>query len=279
MNADKNLRIAGYRGGVFGASFAGGAFPIAAFAVGIQGVGGEVVGFAPFADGGPDVGGEGILQALFGVHQRGVGLVARQGFAIHQGGLGVEFLGGDGGLDHLFDLVLQVVTLVDHVGDFGAAAGLPFEERDFVKNAEDLVGIDGAQREVVIGVAAVVEVEAAQHVFGEQPGHDLFDVLGLIMMAGIDQDFGLRAGIARHEQRHAPIGDVGVIEGGFERLVLDQEALVGLEMAVGFDETFFEPAAAMPDVGGAGIAGAVGEPQRNVPAASGAGYFDAVENV
>ena len=65
--------------------------------------------------------------------------------------------------------------------------GLPLEEADLVEDAEDLVRVDGAQRQVVVGVAAVVEVEAAQHVLAEQPRHDLLDVLRLVVMAGIHQ--------------------------------------------------------------------------------------------
>src|ERR1035438_6873986 len=231
---------------------------------GIQGTflsGGDAVGLAPFADGRAHVGGESILQAFFGIHQRGLALMARQRRVVHQRGLGIKLLRGDRGLDGLFDLVFQVVALIDHVSDFGAPAGLPFEQRDLVEDAEDLVRIDGSQREIVVGVAAVVEMESAQHVFREQPRHDLLDVLRLIMMPGIHQHLGLRAGVARHQQRHAPIRDVGVIEGRLERLVLDQQALVRLQIAVRFHKALFEPAPAMPDIGRARIAGAIREPQ------------------
>jgi hypothetical protein len=40
-----------------------------------------------------------------------------------------------------------------------------------------------------------------------------------------------RAGDAREMGGHAPIGDVGVIEGGLEGLVFDQHALIGAEVA------------------------------------------------
>ena len=65
----------------------------------------------------------------------------------------------------------------------------------------------------------------------QQPGHDLLDVLGLIVMAGIDQDVSLRARRARQQESHAPVGDVSVIKSGLERLVLDQQALLGLSPA------------------------------------------------
>jgi hypothetical protein len=66
---------------------------------------------------------------------------------------------------------------------------------NLVEDAEDLVGIDGAEGEVVVGVAAVVEVEAAEQAGVEQPGDDLLDVLRVVVVAGIDQDAGLRAGL------------------------------------------------------------------------------------
>ena len=49
---------------------------------------------------------------------------------------------------------------------------------DFVEDAEDGVGIDAAEGEIVVGVFAVVEMESAEHLLVEQPGDDLFDVTG-----------------------------------------------------------------------------------------------------
>ena len=111
-------------------------------------------------------------------------------------------------------------------------AGLPLEEQDLVEDAEDLVRIDRAERQVVVGVAAVVEVEAAEHVLVEQPRDDLLDVLRLDS-GGRCRPAPCACGPAalRQQQRHAPVGDVGVIEGGLERLVLDQHALIGAERA------------------------------------------------
>ena len=82
--------------------------------------------------------------------------------AIHERRLQPQLLGGDDGLHHGFHLAFQVMALVDHERDVGQriAPG----QMDFVEDAEDLVGIDGSQREVVVGIAAVVEMEAAQQV-------------------------------------------------------------------------------------------------------------------
>ena len=106
---------------------------------------------------------------------------------IHQRGFREEFLRGGDGLDHLLDFRLQVVTLIHHVGDLGRVAGLPRIEADLVEDAEHLVRIDGAERQVVIGIAAVVEVESAEHAVVQQPRDDLLDVLRLVVVPGIDQ--------------------------------------------------------------------------------------------
>ena len=65
---------------------------------------------------------------------------------------------------------------------------------NLVEDAENLVGIDGAQSQIVVGVPAIVEMESADHLVMQQPGHDLLDVLRLIVMAGIHQNVGLRTG-------------------------------------------------------------------------------------
>ena len=145
---------------------------------------------------------------------------------IDQGSLGVQLLRDGDRLDHRLDLALQVVALIDHVGDVGARAGLVLEERDLVEDAEDLIRIDRPERQVIVGIAAIVEVEAAQHPLGEQPGHDLLDVLRQVVMPGVHQHPGLRAGGAGEQQRHAPVGDVGVIERRLERLVFDEHPLI-----------------------------------------------------
>ncbi len=52
------------------------------------------------------------------------------------------------------------------------------------------------------------------------------------VVAGIDQDAGLRTGDARQVRGHSPVGNVGVIEGRLEGLVFDQQPLLRLEVAV-----------------------------------------------
>ena len=52
-----------------------------------------------------------------------------------------------------FDFAFQIVALIDHVGDIGALSVFPLEIEDLVKNSEDLIRVNGAQGQIVIGVA------------------------------------------------------------------------------------------------------------------------------
>src|ERR1017187_1532042 len=81
-SAAKFLCIAGDCRGVLCAPFPCGALLVAALTEGLQRLGGDAVGLAPFADGRAHVRGEGFLQALFGVDQRGLALMARQGCVV-----------------------------------------------------------------------------------------------------------------------------------------------------------------------------------------------------
>ncbi len=91
-----------------------------------------------------------------------------------------------------------------------------------MKDTEDLVGIDRSQGEIIVGVAPIVKVEAAQHLGVQQPGDDLLYILRLVVMPGIDQHQSLRSGRPGQQQRHTPIGNVGVIEEWLKRFVFDQ---------------------------------------------------------
>ncbi len=144
------------------------------------------------------------LQTLFGIDQAAVALVHGERLMIDNGGFCKQFLSACDGLDHLLRLRLQVMALVHHVGDIGLVPGFPFEETDLVEDAEDLIRIDGAQGQIVVGKAAVVQMKAAQHAVIEEPGYDLLDVLGLVMMAGIHQDCGLRPGGLREPAGPCP---------------------------------------------------------------------------
>ena len=135
---------------------------------------------------------------------------------------------------------------------------------NLVEDAEDLVGVDRAQGQIVVGIAPVVEVETAQQAGMQQPGDDLLDVLGRVVMSGIDQDPRLRTGDARQVRRHAPVGDVGVIKRRLKRLVLDQQPLRRRQAVVGGAQGLLQPADALADALRAGIVRAVGQPQGDI---------------
>ncbi len=144
------------------------------------------------------------------------------------------------------------------------APRLPFEEPDLMEDPENLVRVDRAHRQVVVGIAAIVEVESAQHLFVEQPRHDLLDVLRQVVVAGIDQHLGLRPGLARQQQRPSPVRHIGVVERGLERLVFHQHPLLRAQGRMHRRQTLFEPALTLADVGGARVVRTVGKPQRQV---------------
>src|SRR5207253_1002640 len=69
----------------------------------------------------------------------------------------------------------------------------------------DLIRINGSHRQVVIGVAAVIEVKSSEHVFGKQPRNDLLNILRVVVMSRIHQDFGPWASCPREEKSHSPV--------------------------------------------------------------------------
>ncbi len=148
---------------MFTVAFFGDAFDVAAVAQGLKWIFREAAGLSPCAQDGTDIRPEGGAEALFRFNEAAFLLQHTELRMIHQTCLGVEFLRGEDGLHHRLDLVLHVVTLVDDVG-WGRRGGiLPMIELDLVKNAERLIGVDGAEGEVVVRKAAVVEVQSAKH--------------------------------------------------------------------------------------------------------------------
>ena len=151
---------------------------------------------------------------------------ASQRVAIDERGLGPELLRRADGLDHRLDLALQVVALVDHVRDVGGAPLLP---RD-TAGSRGRCGTPGRGRSSRASGRRRRSVRSLKWkppsmLLVEQPRDDLLDVLPLVVMARVDEHVGLRPGVAREQQRHAPVGDVGVVEGRLERLVLDEQPL------------------------------------------------------
>ena len=106
-------------------------------------------------------------------------------------------------LDHRVDLAFDVVGLVDHERDVVRSRT---RSSDLPHDPEQLERVDRADDEVVVGVLAVVEVEAAEQLLGQQERHDLLDVRALRVVAGVDEYLSLRAEPLAEERGSAPVG-------------------------------------------------------------------------
>ena len=58
----------------------------------------------------------------------------------------------------------QIVALVNHIGDIEIQA-IGGSRVNLMENAEDLIWINRAQRQIVVGITPVVKMKSAQHVF------------------------------------------------------------------------------------------------------------------
>ena len=108
---------------------------------------------------------------------------------------------------------------------------------------------------------------------------DLLDVHALGVMAHVDEHARALAEALADEQRRAPIGEVGGIEGGLEELVLDEVLLLGRQRGIDPRERVEHALAPLDQIVLARVVGAVGEPQRLRGRAERAGDLDALEQV
>ena len=99
-------------------------------------------------------------------------------------------------------------------------------------DAEELERVGGPDDQVVVGVEARVEVEGAQAPGAQQLDHDELDIGARRVVAGVEADHRPLAQGAHVRQRRPPVGHVGVVEGGLEELVLQEQALVLAQGAV-----------------------------------------------
>ena len=93
--------------------------------------------------------------------------------------LGVGGLDVHHRLEHRVDLPLDVVRLVDHEGDRRCGRcgrRVVLRERDLAHDPEELERVDRSDDQVVVGVLAAVEVEAAEQALGQQERDDLLDI-------------------------------------------------------------------------------------------------------
>src|SRR6266487_3689517 len=96
---------------------------------------------------------------------------------INQSGFSKQLLSHANGLDCLLNFAFQIVALIDHVRDVGLLPGFPLVIKNLMENSKHLVGIDGTDRKVIVGITAVVEMKSSEHLFREQPSHNLLNIL------------------------------------------------------------------------------------------------------
>ena len=183
-----------------------------------------------------------------------VGLGDGQRLAVDEQRLRVGLLQVEHAQHHRLDLGLDVVGLVDRQPRQAVA--------ELEEDQEQLERVDRADDQVVVGVLAVVEVEAAEPALGSQDGDDLLDVRAVQVVAEVDQHLRALAELQAGQQRRAPVGEVGRVEGGLERLVLEQQLLLVGQSPRTPRQAVEHPLAPRHEVVLARVVGAVGEPQR-----------------
>ena len=103
------------------------------------------------------------------------------------------------------DLRLDVVALVEHERHAGAGIQ-PASPPHLPHDAEELERIGRTDHEVVVGVEAGVEVEAAQLPGPQEDGHDELDVRARRVVSRVDDDLRLRSELDAVRVRRAPVG-------------------------------------------------------------------------
>src|SRR5690606_31592062 len=98
------------------------------------------------------------------------------------------------------------------------AGGTVAGSHDLLEDVEQLERVLRSDDEVVVGVPARVEVEAAEPSARQQERNDVRDVGPKRMVAGVDEYLDFRPQFQRQRVGGAPIGYVGVIEGRLEEL-------------------------------------------------------------
>src|SRR4051794_12704632 len=205
----------------------------------------------------PHVGAIGVEQRLMAAQDVAARLRLRERRPVDEERLGERLLQVHHGQHHRLHLCLDVVRLVDRQpGQLPATAGQLAEDQ------EQLERVHRPDDQVVVGVLAVVEVKAAEAVLLGEQRDDLLDVRPLGVVAEVDEHPRAVAELLAHEQRGAPVGEIGRVERGLEELVLDEQLLLVGQRGVHLAQRLDEPPPAAGKVVLAGVVCAVGEPQR-----------------
>src|SRR5579871_6071443 len=152
-----------------GDTFAGDALGIATGAKGRDGIRIQPLALAKLCQQGTHVGLVSCLQDAVAAQHITRFLCRAQSLAVYQHSFGIGGLDVQNALNHGLDLRLDVVRLVDHIGDApGVGVALGARSHNFVEDAEEVERVLRTDNQVVVGIAAVVEVETAQATFIQQ---------------------------------------------------------------------------------------------------------------
>src|SRR5215210_1908489 len=239
-------------------SLLGDFFGVTALFEGGYGLGRAAQGLADAGAERAHIGGVGIEEDLVGAEYVAAALRFLEACAVDQERLSVSLLQVHYGEEHGFYLGFDVVRLVDHVVDARLGAFLGLDELD--EDQEQLEGVDASHYEVVISVLPVVEVETSQTPLVEQKSHDVLYVYLLGVVPEVYQDFGPLTEPLTDGEGGAPVGQVGVVEGGLVGLVLEEHPHVLGHGSVDLAQRLDHPVATFRKGVLAGVVRAVGEP-------------------
>ena len=126
--------------GISAGPFLGDAFEVTALPKCFEGIDGQAFRPPPLPDHRPYICSECILQDRFGFHEVATVLHRGESRIIDKNAFRIELLRHFYGLNHGFDFALQVMTLINHVGDVSALPGFALEIADLMENTKDLIG-------------------------------------------------------------------------------------------------------------------------------------------
>ena len=173
-------------------------------------------------------------------------------------------LDGVGGLDQVLERVLEVVALVDHVGERRASARRrPRAARTTIRNSWN-----GVIEPTVRSSSPYFESlkwNPPSRPDHREARHDLLDVGVRQVMAEVDEALGPVAGALREQQRRAPVVVHRRVERRLVGLVLGVQLPVVGQVGVDLAQPFEHPLELAAEAGLPGVVHAVGQPHGQRP--------------
>ena len=107
----------------------------------------------------------------------------------------------------------------------------------------------------------------------------MLDIGALKMMPQVDQDLCLVSESSAESIRHAPIGNIGMVERRLKGLIFHQHRLLRRQRGVDFRQPLGKPLLALADMALTGEIGAVRKPKREILRADGLHDLHALTDV